>query len=134
MWRGCDFSSPLKLWLRTEPDVLLPPQGWFRYSAACIAECEYIHVSVDIKPIKKKIKKDEQIEKRVTHADKYAQSGTHTKYPHVHPHTHTVTHTHNVSLVASKVGLLDTPQMDYLYSVQLKSLSVSLKAKSRMNQ
>ena len=31
-------------------------------------------------------------------------------------------------LSASNDGLLDTPQMDYLFSIQLKSLSVSVKA------
>lgn len=61
---------------------------------------------------------------------------THTRHPHVHPHTHSYTHTRCVTglLSASEVGLLDTPQMDDLYSVQQKSLSVSLKAKSRVNQ
>lgn len=55
---------------------------------------------------------------------------------HTHLHTHTVAPPQCVMglVSASEVDLLDTPQMDYLYSVQLKSLSVSLKAKSRMNQ
>lgn len=61
---------------------------------------------------------------------------THTRHPHVHPNTRSYTHTQCVTglLSASEVGLLDTPQMDDLYSVQQKSLSVSLKAKSRVNQ
>ena len=76
----------------------------------------------------------EQIEKQVTHAYKYAHVwNTDIKYPHVHPHTR-INRTQCVIglLSASKVGLLDTPQMDNLYAVQVKSLSVSLKAKSRM--
>lgn len=51
-----------------------------------------------MKKYKKKKTQHEQIEKQVTYADKYAQSGTHTHQtstctsPHTQLHTHTMCH------------------------------------------
>lgn len=63
------------------------------YSSVCI------HVQVEIFKKQKKsnnlgLKKlDEQIEKQVAHADKYAQSGTHTSNIHMYTPTHSYAHT-----------------------------------------
>lgn len=54
-----------------------------------------IHVRVEIK--KKEKKTHEQIEKQVTHADKYAQSGTHTHDISTCTSPNTQLDTHNVS-------------------------------------
>lgn len=124
------------------PDVLPRLRGWFGYSATCTVECAYSCMGGHLKNIDGN---REQNKKKITDWETGHTCRqicrvwkTYIAYPHVHPHTHT----HAVAppqcvmglLSASEVGLLDTSQMDYLYSVQLKSLSVSLKSKSRMNQ